>query len=532
MSSLDFGRPKKVTAWNFVLASEELRVCSLDQKFSRVDFPDDFVFGSGTSAYQVEGAAFEDGKKPSIWDNFSHSGPGANGDIACDGYHKYKEDVQLMIDTGLEAYRFSISWSRLIPNGRGPINAKGLQYYNNVIDELTGHGIQPHVTLTHFDLPQVLEDEYEGWLSRKAVRDFTAYADVCFREFGDRVFHWTTFNEANMVAMAGYDMGMMPPGRCSTSLLGINCTKGNSSYEPYLAAHNMLLAHASAARLYKKKYKVIYAVFCKDGLIMQAAQRGSIGINVFAYWFVPYSKSPEDVIATQRANEFYVGWLVNPLVFGDYPGIVKKNAGTRIPAFTKAESKYLKGSIDFLGVNHYATTYIKDRSSSLNLEDRDVMADMAVQISYGGNQDERSPYEGLGELLDYLKHVYNDPPIYIHENGKATPSTSSLIDTSRVEVMQGFIGSMLDALRNGANVKGYFSWSFLDVFEIVRGSKFGMYYVDFDDKDLRRYPKLSAYWYSSFLKGRNMNKYNVVEVQDIQLTPNNLTSGYIGPKII
>ncbi|WOH01592.1 hypothetical protein DCAR_0520976 [Daucus carota subsp. sativus] len=483
-----------------MMNSGELRVCSLDQKFSRDDFPSDFVFGSGTSAYQVEGAAFEDGKKPSIWDNFSHSGnwQGDNGDIACDGYHKYKEDVQLMMDTGLEAYRFSISWSRLIPNGRGLVNPKGLQYYNNVIDELIGHGIQPHVTLSHFDLPQVLEDEYEGWLSRKAVRDFTAYANVCFREFGDRVFHWTTFNEANMVAMAGYDMGMMPPGRCSISLFGSNCDKGNSSYEPYTVAHNMLLAHASAARLYKKKYK--------------AAQQGSIGINVFSYWFVPYSNSVADVIATQRANEFYVGWIVNPLVFGDYPGIVKKNAGTRIPAFTNAESKYLKGSIDFLGVNHYATTYIKDRSSSLDTDNRDIMADMAIEMAYG-----RSPYKGLQELLEYLKHVYKDTSIYIHENGKATPSTGSLNDTSRVELMQGFIGSMLDALRNGANVKGYFSWSFLDVFEIMIGSKFGLYYVDFDDKDRRRYPKLSAYWYSSFLNGRNKNKYNVVEIKDISL---------------
>ncbi|GAV58299.1 Glyco_hydro_1 domain-containing protein [Cephalotus follicularis] len=161
-----------------------------------------------------------------------------------------------MVDTGLEAYRFSISWSRLIPNGRGPVNPKGLQYYNNLINELISHGIQPHVTLYHFDLPQTLEDEYQGWLSRKIVKDFTDYANVCFKEFGDRVLHWTTVNEPNVLVLGGYDLGFFPPGRCSSSAFGLNCSRGNSSTEPYLAAHNILLAHASVARLYKNKYLV------------------------------------------------------------------------------------------------------------------------------------------------------------------------------------------------------------------------------------------------------------------------------------
>ncbi|KAB1705545.1 family 1 glycosylhydrolase, partial [Klebsiella pneumoniae] len=175
----------------------------------RADFPDTFVFGSGSSAYQVEGAAFEDGRTPSIWDTFAHAGGygGATADVSCDAYHKYKEDVKLMADTGLEGYRFSISWSRLIPNGRGPVNPKGLQYYNNLIDEIVSHGIQPHVTLCHSDLPQALEDDYGGWMSRKIINDFIAYADVCFKEFGDRILHWTTLNEVNIFALAGYDDG-------------------------------------------------------------------------------------------------------------------------------------------------------------------------------------------------------------------------------------------------------------------------------------------------------------------------------------
>ncbi|XP_016647167.1 PREDICTED: beta-glucosidase 11-like [Prunus mume] len=180
---------------------------------------------------------------------------GATGDVACDAYHKYKEDVQLMADTGLEAYRFSISWSRLIPNGKGPVNPKGLQYYNNLIDQLISHGIQPHVTLHHSDLPQALDDEYGGWVSRKIVKDFTAYADVCFKNFGDRVLHWTTMNEPNVFVLGGYDSGFLPPQRCSIPF-GLNCSRGNSSTEPYLATHNILLSHASAARLYKKNYQV------------------------------------------------------------------------------------------------------------------------------------------------------------------------------------------------------------------------------------------------------------------------------------
>ncbi|KAL1827357.1 hypothetical protein ACET3Z_005769 [Daucus carota] len=398
-----------------------LQVYGIGINYSRDDFPADFVFGSGTSAYQVEGAPFEDGKTPSTWDIFTHDGyvNGETGDIACDGYHKYKEDVKLMADTGLEAYRFSISWPRLIPNGRGPINPKGLQFYNNLINELISWGIQPHVTLFHGDLPQSVEDEYGGWLDKKILKDFVVYADACFREFGDRVMHWTTFNEINMLPMLGYDAGMMPPRRCS-SFYGMNCTQGALD-EPYKVAHNTLLAHASAAKLYKQKYK--------------AVQHGFIGLNVLAFWFSPLTNTTEDLLATQRANDFYVGWFVNPLVNGDYPDVIKKNAGKKIPSFTKAESLRLKGSFDFLGVNHYASGYVKDQTINRAVETSDLMADMA----------------GLTLVLEYFKDVYGNPPVYIHENGLRTVRNGSmseeLNDAARVRYMQGFIGSVLEALR-------------------------------------------------------------------------------------
>uniref|UniRef100_A0A803L9V2 Uncharacterized protein n=1 Tax=Chenopodium quinoa TaxID=63459 RepID=A0A803L9V2_CHEQI len=228
------------------IAGKSVRVAA--KVYNRYDFPPHFIFGSGTSSYQVEGAAFEDGRKASIFDTFAHSGRfgDGNGDIAADQYHMYKEDVQLMAETGLDAYRFSISWSRLIPDGRGPINPKGVEYYNNLINELISYGIQPHVTLLHLDTPQALEDEYGGFRDQRIVyvlsfpylcsdlfcckasdidaadcpnsEDFTAYADVCFREFGDRVQYWTTINEANIFVLGGYDTGDSPPGRCSPSI--------------------------------------------------------------------------------------------------------------------------------------------------------------------------------------------------------------------------------------------------------------------------------------------------------------------------
>lgn len=479
--------------------------------FRRADFPTDFVFGAGSSAYQVEGAAFEDGRTASVWDTFVHTSPaspGGNGDIACDQYHKYKEDVQLMAETGLEAYRLSISWSRLIPNGRGPLNPKGLRYYNNLINELIKHGIQPHVTLNHIDLPQALEDEYGGWLSRKIVKDFNIYAEVCFKEFGDRVLHWTTINEPNVLALGGYDNGLIPPGRCSLPF-GVSCAKGNSTVEPYIALHNMLLAHSSVFRLYKNKYKAI--------------QHGFVGTNIYSPWFYPSSNATEDVVATQRAIDYFIGWFIHPLVFGDYPGTVKKSAGSRIPELTMYESKLVKSSFDFIGLNHYSTVFIKNNPSNLQPESRDVQDDMGISIEFQPenthpDQVFQSPV-ALSGLLEYVKQAYGNPPVYIHENGVSTQRNGTLNDIPRVKFIHAFIGDLLDAIRNGSNTRGYILWSFLDCYEVLSGYKsgYGLYYVDLDDEQLRRYPKLSSYWYSNFLKGRSILPDHLLEVKNAEL---------------
>ncbi|CAK8574758.1 unnamed protein product [Lathyrus sativus] len=473
------------------------------------DFPSDFLFGASTSAYQVEGAANEDGRKPSIWDTFAHAGNGGlykgDGDIACDQYHKYKDDVKLMAQMGLDAYRFSISWSRLIPDGRGPINPKGLEYYNNLINELTSQGIQAHVTLHHWDLPQTLEDEYGGWVSRRVIKDFTAYADVCFREFGDRVTHWTTVNEGNVDSMEGYDGGFLPPQRCSSSSFS-NCSKGNSSTEPYLVTHHMLLAHASAAKLYRTKYK--------------AKQRGFIGFNLLAFGLLPLTNTSRDIIAAKRAQDFFIGWFMNPFIFGEYPDSMKNNVGSRLPYFTARESNLVKGSIDFLGINFYYALYVKNNPKSLQKENS-FTSDMAVELKhYTGNGTSTGEIPVipwiLEELLHSLKNDYGNLPIYIHEIGQQTRRNSSLDDWSRVKCMHEYIGSLLDMLRNGLNIRGYFVWSFLDVFELLGGyeSSFGLYYIDLKDPTLRRQPKLSSVWYSNFLNNRIMDSRIAMKIEE------------------
>ncbi|KAL5983747.1 hypothetical protein ACLOJK_017838 [Asimina triloba] len=451
----------------------------------------------------------------------------STGDVTADEYHKYKEDVKLMSVMGLDAYRFSISWSRLIPSttsflaqqllhadGRGAVNPKGLQYYNNLINELISNGIQPHVTIYHLDLPQIIEDKYGGWLSPKIVEDFSAYADVCFREFGDRVTHWTTINQANILAIASYDNGFFPPQRCSAGF-GFNCTGGNSSVEPYIAAHHTLLAHASAAALYREKY--------------QAKQKGLIGMNFYGMWFMPFSDSTADVEATQRALDFNNGWILHPLVFGDYPEVMRKNVGSRLPSFTKSQSQLVKGSCDFIGLNHYITAYALDDPDGPKRQIRDFNSDIfakytCMNLTHGFNciavSKDSTPTgavvpmnlpavpSGLQGLLEYMRDRYGNPPVYVHENGKSGFFNETLNDTARAEYIGEYINATLNAIRNGANAKGYFVWSFLDVFEYLGGylQRYGLYHVDFEDENRTRRPKLSAHWFSKLLKEKKADR--------------------------
>ncbi|KAG2636140.1 hypothetical protein PVAP13_2NG427000 [Panicum virgatum] len=452
---------------------------------TRRDFPEGFVFGAGSSAFQVEGAAAEDGRAPSIWDTFTHEGysyDGSTADVSADQYHHYKEDVKLMHVMGLDAYRFSIAWPRLIPDGRGEINPKALEYYNNLIDDLILHGIEPHVTIYHFDLPQVLQDEYGGLLSPRFIEDYTAFAEVCFKNFGDRVKHWVTVNEPNIEPIGGYDIGSQPPRRCSYPF-GENCTGGNSSTEPYIAAHHLLLAHVSAVSLYRSKYEPI--------------QGGRIGITLLGWWHEPATNTSQDAAAASRMNDFHLGWFMHPLVYGDYPPVMRSRVGGRLPRLSAEESAAVRGSFDFVGFNHYLI--LRVRSSGEEEEDsgqrsRDYYVDAAVQNPLQTITEGRieSPPWALGKLLEHLKVKYGNPPVVIHENGvgDAPDGTPGAIEFD-------------DEFRNGSDARGYFVWSFLDVFEFLFAYelRFGLCGVDMAAAARTRYPRSSARWYAGFLRG-------------------------------
>ncbi|XP_020585362.1 beta-glucosidase 22-like isoform X2 [Phalaenopsis equestris] len=402
-----------------------------------------------------------------------------------------------MSDTGLEAYRLSISWPRLLPNGRGTVNPKGLEYYNNVIDELIKYGIQPHVTLHHLDVPQVLQDEYGGWLSPKIIDDFKELADVCFKEFGDRVSYWTTLNEPNINALASFDYGFFPPQRCSYPF-GVNCTGGDSTVEPYITVHNYILAHSAAVELYRTKY--------------QSIQKGQIGINIYSVGFTPLTNSTEDVMATKRAVDFILGWIFNPIMFGDYPESMKKNAGSRLPSFSYSESQKVKGSFDFIGINYYFAVFVADNPGITKTDLRDASSDMFAMFTAFKDVPPESrllpprelidDFESLWKLLTYIKSTYKNPPIYIHENGYGLGVVDTMNDVRRASFLGGFIGSILDSIRDGVDARGYFVWTFVDAFELLAGykSRFGLYHVNFEGSELERTPKHSAYCYQNFLK--------------------------------
>ncbi|RXH99529.1 hypothetical protein DVH24_021331 [Malus domestica] len=390
---------------------------------NRSSFPSGFVFGSASASYQYEGAWDEGGKGPSIWDNFTHQYPekiidGSNGDVADDQYHRYKEDVKIMKDMGLDAYRFSISWSRLLPNGKlsGGVNKEGVQYYNNLINELLNKGVTPYATIFHWDLPQALEEEYGGFLNRQIVNHFRDYAELCFKLFGDRVKHWITLNEPYTFITFGYASGELAPGRCS-AWQNSNCTGGDSATEPYIVAHHFLLAHAHAVKVYKTKY--------------QASQEGVIGITLATNWFM------------------------EPLTSGQYPHTELNG----VPIGPLAASSWL-------------AVYPK----------------------------------GIREILLYAKHKYNNPLIYITENGLDEfddPTLSlpqSLNDTHRIDYHYHHLDYLRKAINDGVNVKGYFAWSLLDNFEWASGYtlRFGFVYIDYND-GLKRHPKLSASWFKCFL---------------------------------
>ncbi|GAB2269051.1 hypothetical protein Dimus_003981 [Dionaea muscipula] len=475
---------------------------------SRRDFPKDFVFGSSSSAYQYEGAAFTDGKEASVWDIFTERYPekiadGSNGLIAVDFYHRYKEDVKLMKDLGIDAFRFSISWPRVVPTGqvsRG-VNQAGIQFYNNLINELLINGIKPYATLFHWDLPQGLQEEYCGFLSQRIVDDFKDYAELCFREFGDRVKNWMTFNEPNLETKFAHGDGTFAPGRCSNH--SGTCTSGETAVEPYLVAHHKHLAHAEAVHIYRTKF--------------QHYQQGLIGFTIASDWVLPLDHTYANKKAAERALDWSIGWIVDPIVFGDYPKSMRAIVGSRLPKFTRQQSELLKGSYDFIGLQHYSTMFAYDAGPS-NSEYLSFFTDQRANFSFvnlnGDPIGEPTPVfwlyiypDGIRDLVLYVKEKYNNPPIIITENGIAEanipdlPLEEALDDSQRQRYYEGYLTSLHEGIEQGAKVVGYFTWTFLDDFEWGSGYtiRFGLHFVDYKD-DLKRYPKKSTKWFKRFLK--------------------------------
>lgn len=451
------------------------------------EFPDDFVWGTATSAYQVEGAVHAGGRGKSIWDTFCQEKgnimDGSSGAVACDHYHRVEQDVRLMKELRMKAYRFSISWPRIFPNGRGEVpNEKGIAFYSMLIDTLLAHGIEPWVTLYHWDLPQKLEDEYGGWLDPQIVDDFGEYARTCYEAFGDRVKNWITLNEPWTVAVQGYEDGSKAPGKVD-----------NPTIDVYRVGHNLLLAHARAAEIYKNEFA--------------PTQGGKIGISNCGDFRYPKNKDSDvDVAAAERAMIFQFAWLSDPVVMGDYPKEMKEILKDRLPVFTREEKNSLKMSVDFIGLNHYSTLYASVPTTQS--EYGGYWTDMNVKFS--SDPSWRKNYmgwstnpDGCRELLSWIAKRYKGLPIVMTENGTSEdePDLDTAIkDEGRREFFEGYLRACSQAIELGVPLKGYFAWSLMDNFEWSFGytRRFGICYVDFET--LERTPKSSAIWYSEAIK--------------------------------
>jgi beta-glucosidase len=431
-------------------------------------FPSGFLFGAATSAYQIEGAADEDGRGPSIWDTFSRV-PGAvihgdTGDIACDHYHRLDSDLDLLAELGLTAYRFSIAWPRIVPDGTGSVNQKGLDFYLRLVDGLHAWGIEPVATLYHWDLPQPLQDA-GGWVARDTVSYFCDYAQVVLDSLGDAVPLWGTINEPFCSAMVGHLQGRHAPGAADlTSAL--------------TSAHHMLLAHGHAV-----------------DIVRRSAPGAQVGITQLLSDISAASESDADRAAAQRLDGCENRWFLDPVLRGSYPADMLDWYGRQVPVdfIHDGDMQVVAAPTDFLGVNYYETKTVAADPGEPYHNAR--VLPPAGSLTAGG-LDVRPA--GLGRILSRVQD-YTALPLYITENGAAfhdyVDPEGSVDDLERVAYLKDHFGETLAAIEAGVDVRGYFVWSLLDNFEWADGysRRFGLVYVDFGTQ--ARIPKASARWY-------------------------------------
>lgn len=436
-------------------------------------FPQGFVWGAATSAYQIEGAWNDDGKGESIWDRFSHTpgkiADGSTGDVACDHYHRYPEDMAVMKAIGLGAYRFSISWPRILPRGHGAVNPKGLAFYSRLVDELLSAGIEPFATLYHWDLPWALQ-ELGGWSNRDVAYYFADYAAVVAKRLGDRVKFWITHNEPWVVAWLGYGWGEHAPGLSDPGLA-------------LQVAHHLLLSHGLAVEVLRD--------CCAKG--------AEIGIALNLSPIHPATASPEDQRAAHLADGALNRWFLDPLLMGTYPADMLRAFGPLAPQIRAGDMAIISRRIDFLGVNYYTRQMVKHAPQSTYLPISSVQVPGAEYTEMGW---EVYP-QGLHELLLRLHREYRAPSLYVTENGAAFNDTmdpdGQIRDTRRIQYLHQHILACHRALQDGVKLKGYFVWSLLDNFEWSYGytKRFGLVYVDYATQ--KRIPKGSARWYAQVI---------------------------------
>ncbi|KFZ20574.1 hypothetical protein V501_00035 [Pseudogymnoascus sp. VKM F-4519 (FW-2642)] len=462
--------------------------------------PRDFVWGAATAAYQIEGGAFQDGKGPSIWDTFSHVVPsrtsGDNGDVACDHYNRMPKDVELMESLGLDVYRFSISWSRIIPLGgrHDQVNEAGVTFYNNLIDQLAARNITPSVTLYHWDAPQALYDRYGAFLNTAEFKaDFENYARLCFSRFGDRVKEWVTFNEPYVISVFGHHSGSLAPGHN-------RATGFDTKTEPWRVGHTIILSHTSVAQIYANEFR--------------PTQGGCTAIVLNGHMYEPFdSNSKADQAAARRRMEFYFGCCrISPV--------------SRLPKFSPDELELLHKSVSlntFFGLNHYSTKYARalpdppaDDDITGNVEEGAINSEGEEIGPVSGMIWLRVAPEGFRKLLSWLWKRYSIP-IIITENGCPCPGENNMTLEQAVDdqFRIRYLGLYLDAISqaiytDGVLVKGYYVWSLMDNFEWSAGysPRFGIVHTDY--KTLLRTPKKSAsYLKHSFRHRRQRNQHHI-----------------------